>query len=61
MREKKNEVNIKNKELMLENLIHMVSLTHNDYLKKRLEEIKEIINTTTNNEELGIKLKKFLK
>lgn len=45
---------------ILEDCIHLVSLTENTYLLKQLEYIKEIIKETPNDLELGQKLRKIL-
>ena len=45
---------------LLSSLIHLVKLGDNLYLKRKLEQIQEIINTTPNNYDLGEKLRKVL-
>ena len=45
---------------ILEDCIHLVSLTENTYLLKQLEYIKEIIKYTPNYLELGQKIRKIL-
>jgi hypothetical protein len=45
---------------ILEDCIHLVSLTENLYLLKQLEYIKQAIKETPNDLELGEKLRKIL-
>ena len=45
---------------ILEDCIHLVSLTENTYLLKELKYIKQIIKETPNDLELGEKLRKVL-
>ena len=48
------------KTAILEDLIHIISLTDNLYLQRQLEMIQEIVRVTTNDFELGQKLRKIL-
>ena len=45
---------------ILEDLIHLASLTDNFYLQRELEKIQEIIKATPNDFELGSILRKIL-
>ena len=45
---------------MIEGLIHLVSLTDNDYLLKRLKQIKETVDNNPNDMELGYEIRKLL-
>ena len=45
---------------ILEDLIHLASLTDNLYLQRELEKIQELIKETTNDFELGSILRKIL-
>ncbi len=45
---------------LLSDLIHLVSLTDNLYVKNRLEEIQDIVNNEPNYYLLGEKLKRLL-
>ena len=49
-----------NRKNILEDAIHLVSLTENTYLKKELEKIQEIIRTEPNDAVLGELLRKIL-
>jgi len=48
------------KNSILEECIHLVSLTENIYLLKKLKYIKQVIKETPNDLELGEKLRKIL-
>lgn len=45
---------------ILEDLIHLCSLTDNLYLQRELEKIQEIVRTETNDSVLGEKLRQIL-
>lgn len=45
---------------ILEDLIHLASLSDNLYLQKELEKIRQIIKGTPNDFDLGGKLRKIL-
>lgn len=45
---------------ILDDLIHLTSLTDNLYLQRELEKIQEIIKATPNDFELGSTLRKIL-
>ena len=51
---------MENKTEILSDLIHLVSLSENLYLQRQLEMIQEIVRVTTNDFELGQKLRKIL-
>ena len=48
------------KTAILEDLIHMISLTDNLYLQRQLEMIQEIVKLESNDMLLGEKLRKLL-
>lgn len=45
---------------ILEDLIHLTSLSDNLYLQRELEKIQQIIKDTPNDSHLGAKLRKIL-
>lgn len=51
---------MENRKNILEDLIHLISLTDNLYLQRELEKIQEIIKDTPNNYELGEIIRKIL-
>ena len=51
---------MENKTNLLENLIHLATLTDNLYLQRQLEMIQEIIKLEGNDMLLGEKLRKIL-
>ena len=51
---------MENKTAILEDLIHLATLSENLYLQRQLEMIQEIVRVTTNDFELGQKLRKIL-
>ena len=48
------------KTAILEDLIHIISLTDNLYLQRQLEKIQKIVKLESNNMLLGEKLRKLL-
>ena len=51
---------MENKTAILEDLIHIISLTDNLYLQRQLEMIQEIVKLESNDMLLGEKLRKTL-
>lgn len=51
---------MENKTNLLENLIHLATLTDNLYLQRQLEKIQEIVKLESNDMLLGEKLRRIL-
>ena len=54
------EMKTEDRKNILEDLIHLASLTENLYLQRELEKIQELIKTNPNDFELGSILRKIL-